>query len=134
MTAIAKGLPECLVAVDNTFLSPALQRPIAFGADLVVHSTTKYINGHSDVVGGAVVALTNTDWSDVMARKNGTAANGSTTTKMAESATRLWVTTSRIIGNPSDEWTTLCAALPGRSASTSWTAPPGGPRRRWGSP
>jgi cystathionine gamma-synthase len=42
--------------VDNTFLSPALQRPIAFGADAVVHSTTKYINGHSDVVGGAVVA------------------------------------------------------------------------------
>jgi cystathionine gamma-synthase len=45
-----------LVAVDNTFLSPALQNPIAFGADMVVHSTTKYINGHSDVVGGAVVA------------------------------------------------------------------------------
>ena len=45
-----------LVVVDNTFLSPALQQPIALGADLVVHSTTKYINGHSDVVGGAVVA------------------------------------------------------------------------------
>lgn len=45
-----------LVAVDNTFLSPALQRPIEFGADLVIHSTTKYLNGHSDVVGGAVVA------------------------------------------------------------------------------
>lgn len=44
--------------VDNTFLSPALQTPIAFGADYVVHSTTKYINGHSDVVGGAVVART----------------------------------------------------------------------------
>ena len=47
-----------LVAVDNTFLSPALQTPIAFGADAVLHSTTKYINGHSDVVGGAVVAAT----------------------------------------------------------------------------
>ncbi len=47
-----------LVVVDNTFLSPALQNPIAFGADLVVHSTTKYLNGHSDVVGGAVVAAT----------------------------------------------------------------------------
>ncbi|WP_132999076.1 O-succinylhomoserine (thiol)-lyase [Luteimonas arsenica] len=47
-----------LVAVDNTFLSPALQQPIAFGADVVLHSTTKYINGHSDVVGGAVVAAT----------------------------------------------------------------------------
>jgi cystathionine gamma-synthase len=45
-----------IVAVDNTFLSPVLQRPIEFGADLVVHSTTKYLNGHSDVVGGAVVA------------------------------------------------------------------------------
>jgi cystathionine gamma-synthase len=44
-----------LVVVDNTFLSPALQQPIALGADLVVHSTTKYLNGHSDVVGGAVV-------------------------------------------------------------------------------
>lgn len=44
------------VVVDNTFLSPALQRPIEFGADYVIHSTTKYINGHSDVVGGAVVA------------------------------------------------------------------------------
>jgi cystathionine gamma-synthase len=45
-----------LTVVDNTFLSPALQTPIAFGADFVVHSTTKYINGHSDVVGGAVIA------------------------------------------------------------------------------
>jgi len=44
------------VVVDNTFLSPALQQPISFGADLVLHSTTKYINGHSDVVGGAVIA------------------------------------------------------------------------------
>ena len=46
----------CKAAVDNTFLSPALQQPIALGADLVIHSTTKYINGHSDVVGGCVVA------------------------------------------------------------------------------
>lgn len=45
-----------LVLADNTFLSPALQRPIELGADLVLHSTTKYINGHSDVVGGAVIA------------------------------------------------------------------------------
>ena len=43
------------VAVDNTFLSPALQRPLSLGADYVIHSTTKYLNGHSDVVGGAVV-------------------------------------------------------------------------------
>lgn len=44
------------VAVDNTFLSPALQRPFDLGADFVIHSTTKYLNGHSDVIGGAVVA------------------------------------------------------------------------------
>jgi cystathionine gamma-synthase len=44
------------VVVDNTFLSPALQQPLHLGADMVVHSTTKYLNGHSDVVGGAVVA------------------------------------------------------------------------------
>jgi len=47
-----------LVAVDNTFLSPVWQQPLALGADLVVHSTTKYLNGHSDVVGGCVVAAT----------------------------------------------------------------------------
>lgn len=58
------------VACDNTFLSPALQNPIALGADLVVHSTTKYLNGHSDVVGGAVIASTEElaqevrDWSN----------------------------------------------------------------------
>ena len=50
--AAAKGI---LVAVDNTFATPALQRPLELGADLVVHSTTKYIGGHSDVVGGAAV-------------------------------------------------------------------------------
>lgn len=44
-----------LVAVDNTFLSPALQQPLVLGADIVFHSTTKYINGHSDVVGGVLV-------------------------------------------------------------------------------
>ena len=45
-----------LVVADNTFLSPGWQRPIELGADIVVHSTTKYINGHSDVVGGAVIS------------------------------------------------------------------------------
>lgn len=43
------------VVVDNTFASPALQRPLALGADVVVHSTTKYLGGHSDVVGGAIL-------------------------------------------------------------------------------
>ena len=53
--ALAKDA-GALVVVDNTFLSPALQQPLSFGADVVVHSTTKYINGHSDVVGGAAIA------------------------------------------------------------------------------
>lgn len=47
-----------LVVADNTFLSPVWQQPLALGADVVLHSTTKYINGHSDVVGGAVIAAT----------------------------------------------------------------------------
>jgi len=50
-----------LVAVDNTFASPCLQQPLALGADLVVHSTTKYLNGHSDSIGGAVVAVRDED-------------------------------------------------------------------------
>lgn len=47
--------PGLVIAVDNTFCSPYFQRPLEFGADLVIHSTTKYINGHSDVVGGIVI-------------------------------------------------------------------------------
>lgn len=47
-----------LLAVDNTFLTPVFQRPLELGADLAVHSTTKYLNGHSDAVGGVVVART----------------------------------------------------------------------------
>ena len=54
MAAIAKKR-GALLCVDNTFATPMLQQPLALGADLVVHSTTKYLNGHSDVVGGAVV-------------------------------------------------------------------------------
>lgn len=60
------------VAVDNTFLSPAIQQPIMLGADYVVHSTTKYLNGHSDVIGGAVVAASSAnadalrDWANVV--------------------------------------------------------------------
>jgi len=49
---------DALLAVDNTFMSPALQQPISLGADIVIHSTTKYLNGHSDVVGGAVIVNT----------------------------------------------------------------------------
>jgi cystathionine gamma-synthase len=57
---VSKRAKKCgaLLAVDNTFLSPALQQPLSLGADLVIHSTTKYLNGHSDVVGGSIVAAT----------------------------------------------------------------------------
>jgi len=47
----AKGIP---LVVDNTFATPVIQRPLALGADIVIHSVTKYLNGHSDVVGGAI--------------------------------------------------------------------------------
>ena len=58
IAAIARACREvdALLVVDNTFLSPGWQQPLALGADIVIHSTTKYLNGHSDVVGGAVVA------------------------------------------------------------------------------
>jgi cystathionine beta-lyase/cystathionine gamma-synthase len=56
LEALARLRPAgALIAADNTFASPFLQRPLALGADMVVHSTTKYIGGHSDVIGGAVI-------------------------------------------------------------------------------
>lgn len=55
ITSVAREAGVITIA-DNTFLSPYLQRPFEFGVDIVVHSTTKYLNGHSDVVGGAVVS------------------------------------------------------------------------------
>jgi cystathionine gamma-synthase len=64
------------VAVDNTFLSPALQRPIPLGADFVIHSTTKYLNGHSDVVGGAVIAADKGDAEALAAWANITGVTG----------------------------------------------------------
>src|SRR5258708_4776061 len=62
-----------LLVVDNTFLSPYLQRPIEHGADLVVHSTTKFLNGHSDSVGGAVVCARRqeADWLAFMQKSMG---------------------------------------------------------------
>ena len=65
---------DLLLIVDNTFLSPLLQRPIDYGADLVVYSTTKYLNGHSDVVGGAIIARTEAlaDELDFTANAHGT--------------------------------------------------------------
>jgi cystathionine gamma-synthase len=65
------------VAVDNTFLSPALQRPITLGADFVIHSTTKYLNGHSDVVGGAVIAAAAADAEALAAWANIVGTSGS---------------------------------------------------------
>jgi len=66
VAAVAKrhGL---LVAVDNTFASPALQRPLEHGADLVMHSATKYLNGHSDMVGGMLVVGDNAELADRLA-------------------------------------------------------------------
>jgi cystathionine gamma-lyase/cystathionine beta-lyase/cystathionine gamma-lyase/homocysteine desulfhydrase len=54
MAALA-GEADCRLVVDNTFMSPYLQRPLALGADIVVHSATKFLNGHSDSIGGLVV-------------------------------------------------------------------------------
>ena len=53
MSELARGR-GIVTAVDNTFLSPALQRPLEFGIDVTLHSTTKYLNGHSDLIGGAI--------------------------------------------------------------------------------
>lgn len=65
------------VAVDNTFLSPALQQPIPLGADFVIHSTTKYLNGHSDIVVGAVVTAAAEDAADLAAWAKITGVTGS---------------------------------------------------------
>jgi len=54
-----------LTVVDNTFATPVLQQPIALGADVVIHSTTKYINGHSDALGGAVITDDEALWTEL---------------------------------------------------------------------
>lgn len=66
-----------MIAVDNTFLSPALQRPISLGADFVFHSTTKYLNGHSDVIGGAVVCAKKAHVDELASWANITGVTGS---------------------------------------------------------
>ena len=73
--ALARGA-GAKVAVDNTFLSPVLQQPLALGADIVVHSTTKYLNGHSDVIGGAVVAASAEDHQELAWWANATGVTG----------------------------------------------------------
>lgn len=63
--AVKAQTPDALIVCDNTFLSPALQKPLELGADIVCHSTTKFLNGHSDVVGGAVIAKTKALWDEL---------------------------------------------------------------------
>ncbi len=63
-----------LLAVDNTFASPYFQKPLLFGADIVVHSTTKYIAGHSDIVGGAVVVNNENIYNDLKFYQNSAGA------------------------------------------------------------
>jgi cystathionine beta-lyase/cystathionine gamma-synthase len=65
---------KVLLAVDNTFASPYFQNPLALGADIVVHSTTKYINGHSDIVGGAVVVNDETLYNELKFYQNAAGA------------------------------------------------------------
>ena len=74
-----------IVVADNTFLSPARQKPLELGCDIVVHSTTKYLNGHSDVVGGAVIAKTD---------EHGEALDW-------------WANCTGVSGSPFDSWQTL---------------------------
>jgi cystathionine gamma-synthase len=65
---------DALLVVDNTFASPYLQRPLDFGADIVVHSTTKYLGGHSDVVGGAIIVKDPRQAKDLAFNQNATGA------------------------------------------------------------
>jgi len=84
LASAAKAVGAVSVA-DNTFCSPILQRPFEHGVDLVVHSTTKYLNGHSDIVGGAVV--------------------GATPERAAE--VKRWGNVIGVTGSPFDSWLTL---------------------------
>jgi cystathionine gamma-synthase len=74
--ALAEIARECdaLLVVDNTFASPYLQRPLDLGADIVIHSTTKYLGGHSDVVGGALVLKDEQQAADIAFNQNATGA------------------------------------------------------------
>ncbi|MEB3330018.1 MAG: cystathionine gamma-synthase [Candidatus Sericytochromatia bacterium] len=72
--AALAGAHGVILAVDNTFATPYLQNPLALGADVVVHSTTKYIGGHSDVVGGAVLTNSEDLWHTVKFHQNAVGA------------------------------------------------------------
>ncbi len=73
MAAVAREA-KVVLAVDNTFMSPALQQPLKLGADLVMHSTTKYIGGHSDVVGGFVATNDESLWTRIKFAQNAVGA------------------------------------------------------------
>jgi cystathionine gamma-lyase len=73
VAAIARAR-SIVLAVDNTFMSPALQRPLDLGADLVMHSTTKYVGGHSDVVGGFVATSREDLWTRLKFSQNAVGA------------------------------------------------------------
>jgi cystathionine beta-lyase/cystathionine gamma-synthase len=75
ITALAEMAPEnVLVVVDNTFASPAIQRPLALGADIVMHSSTKYLGGHSDVVGGILTMNDEAIYNDLKFLQNAVGA------------------------------------------------------------
>jgi cystathionine gamma-synthase len=88
-----------VLAVDNTFATPYLQQPIALGADVVVHSTTKYIGGHSDVVGGALVVA---DGAQLPVGLDGPTGG----TSLAD-AVRFHQNSSGAVAGPFDAWLTL---------------------------
>jgi len=88
-----------LLVVDNTFASPALQNPLALGADVVVHSTTKYVGGHSDLVGGAVVVA---DGAQLPA-----GLEGPTGTTSVRDAVRFLQNASGAVAGPFDAWLAL---------------------------
>nr|WP_263731744.1 cystathionine gamma-synthase [Cellulomonas sp. SG140] len=88
-----------LLAVDNTFATPYLQQPIALGADVVVHSTTKYIGGHSDVVGGALVVA---DGAQLPV-----GLEGPTGTTNVRDAVAFHQNSSGAVAGPFDAWLTL---------------------------
>ena len=83
--AAAGKIAGAIIVADNTFLSPVRQKPLELGCDIVLHSTTKYLNGHSDVVGGAVIAKSD--------------AHGETL--------GWWANCAGVTGSPFDSWQTL---------------------------
>ncbi|VEH35037.1 Cystathionine gamma-synthase [Cellulomonas fimi] len=98
ISALARGV-GALLAVDNTFATPYLQQPLALGADVVVHSTTKYVGGHSDVVGGALVVA---DGAQLPVGLEGPTG----TTHLAD-ALRFHQNASGAVAGPFDAWLTL---------------------------